>query len=162
MKHIALIVVAALAGAWMIDLPRVDRPISGIERPPTRSAENAAIADDEQVIGVLVNGYARAYLISVMSPSPSHHVVNDVLADQSISVTYCGLYKTCAVFSDAKSRPLKIGIAGLSDEGMLIDVDGASYSHAGGKCPIPAWNYQIMSWKEWRTLHPNSDLYAGD
>src|SRR5207244_3603110 len=51
----------------------------GILRPPTVKADDAVLADDEEVIGVVVDGRARAYRLEALR-RPPFHIVNDLVA----------------------------------------------------------------------------------
>src|SRR5438132_3563971 len=59
----------------------------GIDHPKILPAAEAHLQDQDQVIGVEVEGEARAYLVSAFSGLQGH-VVNDVLAGQPVSVTH--------------------------------------------------------------------------
>src|SRR5262249_7607260 len=53
---------------------------AGVIQPSTVTAENASLRDREEVIGVEVNGKARAYRITAMHDL-TQHVVNDKIDD---------------------------------------------------------------------------------
>lgn len=55
----------------------------------TVSAEDVTdeISDDELVIGVVIDGNARAYSINMLT-GPSREIFNDVLADEPIATTW--------------------------------------------------------------------------
>src|SRR5438132_1440079 len=59
----------------------------GINEPPTVPAAQATLADDEEVIGVSVDGRSRAYCTSAFL-GPQRHVVNDMLFDRPITVPF--------------------------------------------------------------------------
>ena len=53
------------------------------------------LAPTEPVIGVIINGKARAYPLRILT---WHEIVNDVLAGVPITVTYCLLCNSAIVF----------------------------------------------------------------
>lgn len=60
--------------------------IPALIKPNYLAASQAAdINDMEEVIGIVINGDARAYPISTMS---SHEIVDDVIGGRSIAVTW--------------------------------------------------------------------------
>jgi carotenoid cleavage dioxygenase-like enzyme len=59
--------------------------IASIDEPHFVSAEEAEISDDAWVMGVVIDGQARAYSLNLLN---SHEVVNDVIADQPIAAVW--------------------------------------------------------------------------
>jgi hypothetical protein len=57
-----------------------------VDEPATVPAEDATfLEEDDEVLGFVVRGKARAYAVTMVS---YHHVVNDVLAGIPVAVTY--------------------------------------------------------------------------
>lgn len=71
--------------------------IPPIDDPEFESLTEAAdrIAPNEPVIGLVVNGQAKAYPLSVLM---WHEIVNDVVGGVPVSVTYCPLCNSAIVF----------------------------------------------------------------
>lgn len=144
-----------------------------IVRPPTVAAEGAAIADDEEVIGVEVNGEARAYRLGALS-EPSSHLVQDVIGGVPVSVVYCDLTDCAQAFTEAEgAAPLDLQIAGVIDGGMVVIIGGVYYYQksgtpveSGGNVPAaPPFRLLTparMDWKSWVGRHPGTDVYVGD
>ena len=74
-------------------------PVDGIPaltEPATLARKAAAyLRDDDLVIGVVRNGQARAYPIRILN---WHEIVNDVLGETFVVVTYCPLCGSGMVF----------------------------------------------------------------
>jgi hypothetical protein len=145
---------------------------AGIQTPPTLSAAAAvSVEDDAEVIGVSAGGHDRAYLVRALSAGPERHVVNDVLGNQAVSVTYCDFTDCCRTFTGGQSgKPLELDVSGWLHQGLALRVQDKDYAQATGKClsneggdPLPyqEWPHQRMTWKAWRDAHPNTDLYVG-
>ena len=67
------------------DGPRRDQ-IPPIHRPKfVAAAEDKELGQDEPVLGVIINGDARAYPINMLS---RHEIVNDVVGGEPIAVTW--------------------------------------------------------------------------
>lgn len=62
-------------------------PIRAIRDPEIVSAAESDLADNELVIGVVVNGQARAYPINQLT-GPQREIINDVLGETPIAATW--------------------------------------------------------------------------
>ncbi len=94
-----LAAVAVLAGSASIgrgQAPTVDNyaprtlipvPIRPITNPTILSAADAEIGDNDLVIGVEIDGQARAYPINQLT-GPSREIINDHLAGTPIAATW--------------------------------------------------------------------------
>lgn len=151
----------------------------GIVRPATVAASEARIADDEVVFGVEAGGKARAYQLRAMS-AIEQHIVNDMVGGVPVSVLYCDMSDCARAYAgEAGGEPLPIRMAGALDRKMVVKIDGTFYdqdtgerlegtnrpanTRAGGP-PIPFAAQPLVrtTWKEWKRLHPDSDVYAGE
>lgn len=63
------------------------KPIRPITEPPIVSADQSGLADNELIIGVEIDGQARAYPINQLT-GPSREIINDVLAGTAIAATW--------------------------------------------------------------------------
>jgi hypothetical protein len=145
---------------------------SGIARPSTRPAAAAGLGGDEEVIGVVVGGEARAYWLKALR-YPPQHLINDELGESPVSVAYCDLSDcTRAYTKPGATGPLELATVGLLDGKMVIKVGGVRYYHQTGDAvePVPgapAFPYQPLpwtrtTWRDWKTLHPTTDVYVGE
>lgn len=140
-----------------------------IIQPPVVPAAKARLSDGEEVIGVVVDGHARAYRLTAFA-SMFKHVVNDMINDTPVSVTYCDLMNCVRVFTDEDSDdPLELRTGGYN-KGMLLQVEGYGFyaqdngtpAHEGMKAfPYDAMKFERMTWREWRARHPKTDVYEG-
>lgn len=62
-----------------------ERFFAPLEETRLASVAEAGLEDDDMVLGVVVEGEARAYPVGILA---YHHVVNDVVAGQPLAVTY--------------------------------------------------------------------------
>ncbi len=62
------------------------KPIRAITDPPIVSADESSVLDNELVIGVEVNGKARAYPINQLT-GPQREIINDTLGGIAIAAT---------------------------------------------------------------------------
>lgn len=142
----------------------------GIRQPPTRSARQAGLADDSEVIGVCIGGKARAYRVAALSGEPQFHVVNDVLAGLAVSVANCEITGCIRTFTATTSdAPLDLGVGGWNgDKGMMLQIGSVKYSLEDGKnltqpqgphLPYQRLEHERTTWGQWRRSHPDTDVY---
>jgi len=153
----------------------MNRP--GIRQPATHPAAAASLADEDEIIGVVVDGRARAYALSAFTAiptlgDPSQHVVNDLLAGVPVTVAYCDRLNCAQVYTDARARtPLPVGVGGYTKrdgrDSMLLSIGTSHYRQDTGEAleadappfPYAPLPYQRTTWKQWRTEHPDTDVY---
>ena len=140
----------------------------GIKQPPVLKAADAKIDDETEVIGVAVEGHPRAYVVKAFCTSTTH-VVNDLLGDVPVTVTYCDKCNTVKVFTDPKrGSPLELKLGGYMD-GMLLYSGSSFYrqddlkpSFAENPTPFPYAQlpFETTTWKQWRTRYPDTEVYV--
>ena len=153
-----------------IDMGTMPSPFvaPAIVLPPVRPAAEANLPDDETVVGVVVSGGARAYLLKALSPV-SKNVVNDLIGDTPVSVTYFARTNCVRVFTDViTGKPLDIRMGGYSG-GMLLLVEGSFFQQEssqsltpGLEFPYRTMSYEETTWGSWKQAHPESEVYTGD
>jgi len=144
--------------------------ISGIDRPAALPQAGAAVEDDAPVVGVEVEGQSRAYVLAAFR-GPGKHIVNDLLGDVPVSITYCDLCDSVKVFTgEAKGVSLRLNQGGRLKGRMLLHFHGNFYFQDTGQPiglqspPLPCrpFPFERCSWKEWRIAHPQGDVYVGN
>ncbi len=156
----------ASANVELFDLP-------ALQEPPALPAETAKVPDDAAVIGVSAGGRHRAYLVEALTPREGH-CVNDRLGGVPVTVTYCDRSSCVRVFTDPDgTEPLAIAVggwAGRYETGtLLLRIGKHRYRHTTGQPlepdapPFPYAEADCVqtTWKEWRTRHPDTDVYTG-
>jgi hypothetical protein len=165
------------------DRPTTDRPTASglgagqpatpfvwpaVRTPPTVPAAQANLADDERVVGVVVHGRPRAYRIQALAKLTGH-VVNDLVAGTAVSVTHCDRTGCTRVFTANTGETLPIMTGGYQS-GLLLKVgdgfyrqqDGRPIDPRSGPMPLQDLEFREVTWKEWRTAHPTTDVYVAD
>jgi hypothetical protein len=142
-------------------------PSKGVTLPEhLAAAAGTNAADDEPIIGVVVNGQAHAYLLTPMRDR-NRHVVNDAIAGTAVTATYCDLTDCVRVYTDpASTAPLAIALAGLNNGEMVVAVDGVKYLQrsgdplngkpGAGRLPYAALEYERTTWGAWKARHPGT------
>lgn len=148
--------------------------IPSIDNPKFQSVQEAdkILEDSEFVLGLNINGDIRAYPLQILV---WHEIVNDVVGDQPVAVTYCPLCFTNQVFSRTLSddSTVEFGTSGKLYNSNLVMYDRKSNSlwsqglgegivgeYAGTRLEkIP---FDIAYWKEWKKLYPESKVLSRD
>ncbi len=144
--------------------------INQIVRPMTVQADEAGLPEDALVIGVVVDGKARAYALRSVSRL-QQHVVNDVVGGVPITVAHCDVTGCTQVYARrGRSEPLDVTQAGFRDGEMILKIEGVYYQHTSGEpiepgpasphLPYEGYPWIRTTWKEWKLRYPTTDLYA--
>lgn len=127
------------------------------------------LKDDDIVIGVKLNGIARAYPLRILI---WHEIVNDVIDKQPFAVTYCPLCGTAMVFDAlVGDRRRSFGVSGLLYQSDVLMYDRETESlwsqlkmeafsgpEAGEKLTL--FPSEHMTWKAWKEKNPDSSVLS--
>lgn len=82
------------------------------------------LSDDDRVIGVSINGAARAYPLRILN---YHEIVNDRIGEAVIAVTYCPLCDSSVVFErEVEGEEIELGVSGLLYNSNVLMYDRQS------------------------------------
>jgi hypothetical protein len=141
-------------------IPAIREP-AYVSGDAARSQMNA----EEPVIGVVIDGEARAYSTWQLD---SHEIVNDVVGDIPIAVTWCPLCHTGIVYDRrVEDRTLTLLVSGKLWRNSLVmqDEETASlWSHVSGEAldgPLEGAELRKLpavqtTWKRWAAEHPDT------
>lgn len=138
----------------------------------------------DRIVGVVINGEARAYPISVLTV---HEIINDTVGGIPIAVTYSWPSDAVRVFDRrVGDEVLEFGVSGLIYNANLLmydrrdtdpsidykDRNESLWSQLQGRAvsgpaadaghtlsPIPA---QLVSWEHWQQMHPETLVIQRD
>ena len=174
-------------GIRALNLPPLLRPEQADSI--ARRTHRKLLVSGDRVIGVVVNGRARAYPIRFMN---WHEVVNDTLGARPIAVTYSPLCDAVAVFDrEVEDKILRFGVSGLLYNSNLLMYDDqpanreeslwsqlracviagprARYvSEPPSEQGVPAeaelriLPVSLVGWADWRERHPETTVIAPD
>ena len=143
-------------------------------RQPTalnmRSAVDNTVALDRLVVGVALNGEARAYPLQFIG---YHHQVRDTVGGQPVLVSYCTVCRTGRVFSPIiDGRDESFRLVGMDHFNAMLEdrTTGSWWRQANGEAVTGARKSVALSeiprlqvtLREWLALHPNSLVMQGD
>jgi hypothetical protein len=145
-------------------------PVVGIPVAGAGGTE-AGNADEDFVLGVEINGQARAYPLNMLN-SPRRHVLNDSLGGRPIAVTWCGISRSPIVYSRRVSdRDLVFFVTGeIHNENLLFkdSETGSEWPQLSGVAasgPLKGKTLERLAsvwtdWKTWRSKHPDTTVAA--
>ncbi len=140
---------------------------SGLTSVP---AAQAALRDDDLVLGVVGGAEARAYPLNLMW-EPQNEVLNDTLGGEPIAPTWCPIAHSGVVYDRSVDRQtVELGAVGL-EKGVFILYDrqtGTHWSQVSGRATGGAREGRtlrkktstVTTWGRWRRLHPDTSVYA--
>jgi hypothetical protein len=142
------------------------------------------LLSDDRVIGVTIDGAARAYPVSVLTV---HEIANDELAGRPIAVTYHWPCDSVMVFDRrVNGRTASFGVSGLvyNSNMLMYERSPAAPGGTAGLGGEPLWSQLgaravsgaparagerlgeiaavVMSWREWLLRHPDTTVIDRD
>lgn len=144
--------------------------IPSLNNPETISADKADyITDEDLVVGIVVNGQARAYPHAILD---WHEVINEDFPNKPLNISYCPLTGTAIVYERIiNQRKLNFGISGFLYNSNLIMFDRETDSHwtqmrlqcdqgelVGTKLKV--YPSIETSWGAWKKLYSNTAVLS--
>lgn len=143
--------------------------LPGIRNPKIQKASEVELPDETEIIGIEAQGKYRAYRVLAFH-SLGGHVVNDLVGDVPITVTYCDRSNCTQVYTDEKrGEALKIDLGGYMRK-MFLKADNAFYfqdtgestaKELGTKIGHDFHRFERTTWGKWRQAHPETEIYVG-
>ena len=144
-------------------IPAIDQP-NFLLHP-----QNIQLGGSDQVLGVLYNGIAKAYPISIMN---WHEIVNDNYKTEPVVITFCPLCGSGMAFSaNVNGTNLRFGVSGLlyNSDVLLYDrrsnslwsqilgqgVTGEYKGTSLKQIPI-----EHTTWERWHGRHPDTQVLS--
>ncbi len=141
--------------------------IPSIDDPEFLDADEAPLSDEDQIIGIHLNGEARAYPQNILV---YHEIVNDAVGGENVAVTYCPLTATAQGFKRGETT---LGVSGqlLNSNLVMFDRETESYFSqitATGLTgdlrgeTLDEVNLTWTTWGKWRSAHPDTKVLSED
>lgn len=152
-------------------------PKDGIPALSTPTMIAAAEADylqpNDRVIGVVIDGQARAYPLAILN---YHEIVNDRVGEQPFAVSYCPLCDSASVFSrrlgDAERE---FGVSGLlynsnvlmydrseGAESLWSQIKNEAIAGPAVERRLKLMPLELTTWQSWRERHPTTLVLSSD
>jgi hypothetical protein len=147
--------------------------VPGVQPRDFLSASDGSVPPSEEVIGVVVNGQPRAYLLEATRPL-EECVVNDIVGGQPLSVVQSAEMGVIRVLTPRTARketknhdaapasPADLTIVGALEGQLLLSGYGQEFFFDAERIPLVDYPYSRCTWRTWRRAYPNTDLYIGN
>jgi hypothetical protein len=133
-------------------------------------ARESKVPRDRLVVGVEINGDARAYPLQFIG---YHHQVRDKVGGSEVLVSYCTVCRTGRVYSpELNGKVEKFRLVGMDHFNAMFEdqTTGTSWRQANGQAIIgPLKGMTLLelpsrqtTLSEWLALHPKSLIMQGD
>lgn len=129
------------------------------------------IADNELVLGLIHKGVKRVYPFQILV---WHEIVNDTVAGDPLLVTYCPLCGTGIAYERTiDGQPVEFGTTGRLYNSNLVmydrltetwwtQIDGLAIVGELTGRELTAVSIDTVSWGEWKSAHPDSEVLSRD
>jgi len=146
-------------------IPSLDDPVF------VKAGETKFLSAKDRVLGVEINGVARAYPIRILN---YHEIVNDSIGGDAIVITYCPLCGSGMAFSSmVNGRRLEFGVSGLlyNSDVLLYDRQSRSLwsqikkTAVTGQMKGTELDAIVLShttWRDWQARHPDTQVLSMD
>ncbi len=133
-------------------------------------ASGSSVAGDRLVVGLEVNGEARAYPLMFIG---YHHQVRDVIGGEEVLVSYCTVCRTGRVFSPlVDGRAERFRLVGMDHFNAMFEdaTTGSWWRQANGEAIVGPRKGRVLSefpsqqvrLDQWLAMHPRSLVMQGD
>jgi len=164
-KHIIPLEKIRSGGPPKDGIPSIDNPKFA------KATEANFMSNSDIVIGLEVNGDARAYPLSILV---WHEIVNDKVGGLPVAITYCPLCFTNQVFERViDGQDVEFGTSGKLYNSNLVMYDRLTdsyWSQALGKAitgelagrNLKIIPFDVITWEDWKLVHPDTLVLTTD
>jgi hypothetical protein len=133
------------------------------------SGQSIELADDDQVLGLKLNGISKAYPVRILN---YHEIVNDHFETSPVLISYCPLCGTGMGFhAKLAQQTLTFGVSGLlyNSDVLMYDLQTESlWSQIMAKAisgQLRAKQLQTLplehtTWRDWKNRHPDTKVLS--
>jgi peroxiredoxin len=147
-------------------IPSIDRP-----KFITPSEADRFLKDDDLVLGIVIDGVAKAYPRKIMV---WHEIANDEINGIPVVITYCPLcYTGAAYVRIIDGEPVEFGVSGKLYNSDLVMYDRKTNTYwsqilgqgivgelAGFE--LPRLPLETLEWGNWKLLYPDTQVLSQD
>ncbi len=138
------------------------RLFPGLAAPKCIPAADAALSDDVEVIGVVVDGQPRAYVCDALR-SDSSRIIIDLIERTPVFVTYCAESGMARVFSQSSPEtPVSVAHTGVRADELQLVVNGATFPQSSLEIPLADVDFVKTLWIAWKDEHPDTMVFPGE
>lgn len=94
--------------------------------------------------------------------NPKHHIVNLVLNQNPVSVTYCDLVDCVRVLTDETKVAIPLRVGGFDIDNQMVFLFGDHrYGQSSDGVPLRDHAFDRTTLGKWTELHPSTVVYLG-
>ncbi len=142
--------------------------IPALDHPMFETSSSTKISNSELVIGLVLGSEAKAYPISILN---WHEIVNDIIAEKPVLITYCPLCGSGVVFERKSQIERLFGVSGLlynSDvlmydretQSLWSQLESKAISGPAAGQDLTIVPSQIVTWERWKLQYPNTTILS--
>lgn len=145
--------------------------IPALDAPKFSPGKETGVGFEERVVGVAIDGVARAYPRSVLV---WHEVVNDRIGEQPFVLVYSPLSGTVAAFDTRSAKGAQqFGVSGLvynsgtllfdrASASLWLPLEGVAIAGPRAGERLPAIVATETSWADWLTRYPDTAVMTAE
>lgn len=125
--------------------------------------------DDTPVIGVVINGKAKAFPLKFLM-RPDLHVINDEMAGATFAVSFCDIDQCTRVFATKKESRESVRVSGAHRDRpgkLLLEIGKTKFwqdtlmefGNSEKKAPVELIEHRQTTWGEWKAVYPDSEYF---
>jgi hypothetical protein len=146
--------------------------IPALSDPPLITPGEAGYLEPgDRVIGIELNGEARAYPVAILN---WHEIVNDEIGGRRFAITYCPLCGTAVAFdATVDGEATDFGVSGLlynsdvllydrASESLWSQILGKAIAGPGVGQALTAMPVSHTTWRDWLQTHPATRVLSDD
>ena len=136
---------------------RVAFNTAGVTDPDFSSIKDSKLSAKTPIVGIEVEGEAVAFPLAELEEP---HIVNAVIGNRALSVTFCTLVDCVRVLTDESEKPIDLRLGGQDGNMQMVFMyDGARYAQESRKIPLNDFPFKRCSLAEWKKLHPKTQVF---
>lgn len=134
--------------------------LPGVRQPEFVDADRSTLSDQATVIGIVVDGLPYALARDAML-EPAKHIVNLMMGEHPLSVTYCDLADCVRVLHREKGdEPIDLRVGGLDEDyQMVLLFEGERYGQTSQDLPLTDYPFEVLKFGDWKKRYPQSKVY---
>lgn len=140
--------------------------IPPLDNPPALAGKDAAVPDETQVPGIVVDGRAHAWPMGILIP---HHIINETVHGTPVAAAYCPACRSGYIFDPVvDGRRLTFEPVSVRRRNMVMRdrETGTIWQHETGEALMGKYRGktlallggELSNWKAWRTEHPETTI----
>jgi hypothetical protein len=140
--------------------------IPPLDNPPAFTGKDAMLADDTQVLGIILEGQAHAWPMGILIP---HHIINETVHGKPVTAAYCPACRSGYIFDPVvEGQRLTFEPVSVHRRNMVMRdrETGTIWQHETGEALMGKYRGktlailggELSSWMAWRTEHPETTI----